>query len=73
MSSPVQRTFNRPTLLGSIPSPCPPVVPPFVNGGLLQGDGPPTSEPVNVYSSWMYFDRIALQNWTWNNVLKIWE
>lgn len=73
MSSPVQRTYNRPTLLGSIPSPCPPIVPPFVTGGNLEGDGPPSAFPPNIASVWFYYDRVGMQIWSWNTLTLLWS
>lgn len=73
MSSAVQRSYSRPSLVGSIVNPCPPVVPPFVNGGLLQGDGPPTADPPNVFVTWQYTDRLTGQNYFWNDETFIWS
>lgn len=72
MSSPVQRTYSRPSLVGSIVNPCPTPTPPFIPGGNIQGDGPPTSDPPNVFATWYYLDRLTLQTYTWNNETFLW-
>ena len=72
MSSAVQRSYSRPSLVGSTPSPCPPPQTPFVNGGNLQGDGPPTADPPNVFATWYYLDRLTNITWTWNDQTLVW-
>jgi len=73
MSSAVQRSYSRPSLVGSVVNPCPTPTPPSEFGAPLGGDGPPVSDPPNAYVVWTYTDFTTGQVWTWNNETFLWS